>query len=60
MNQDKINAYMTLYTVLETVTRLAAPYRALHDRINLSEPGGAAASRQRLRVSISVTSRSPT
>ncbi len=26
MNQDKINAYMTLYTVLETVTRLAAPY----------------------------------
>jgi isoleucyl-tRNA synthetase len=26
MNQDKINAYMTLYTVLETITRLAAPY----------------------------------
>jgi isoleucyl-tRNA synthetase len=26
MNQDKINAYMTLYTVLETLTRLAAPY----------------------------------
>ena len=26
MNQDKINAYMTLYTVLETVTRLSAPY----------------------------------
>ncbi|HAL74710.1 MAG TPA: isoleucine--tRNA ligase [Clostridiales bacterium] len=26
MNQDKINAYMTLYTVLETLTRLSAPY----------------------------------
>jgi isoleucyl-tRNA synthetase len=26
MNQDKVNAYMTLYTVLETITRLAAPY----------------------------------
>ena len=26
MNQDKINAYMTLYTVLETLTRLTAPY----------------------------------
>ena len=26
MNQDKINAYMTLYTVLEMLTRLSAPY----------------------------------
>ena len=26
MPQDKINAYMTLYTVLETVIRLAAPF----------------------------------
>lgn len=26
MEQDKINAYLTLFTVLETVTRLAAPY----------------------------------
>lgn len=26
MNQDKINAYMTLFTVLETLTRLSAPY----------------------------------
>ena len=26
MNQDKINAYMTLYTALETLTRLSAPY----------------------------------
>ncbi len=26
MNQDKINAYMTLYTVLESLTRLSAPY----------------------------------
>ncbi|MDW7659738.1 MAG: class I tRNA ligase family protein, partial [Bacillota bacterium] len=26
MNQDKINAYMTLYTVLEALTRLTAPF----------------------------------
>ncbi len=26
MNQDKINAYMTLFTVLSTLTRLTAPY----------------------------------
>jgi len=26
MPQDKINAYMTLYTVLETLTRLSAPF----------------------------------
>ena len=26
MNQDKINAYMTLYTVLETMARLSAPF----------------------------------
>ena len=26
MEQDKINAYLTLFTVLETVTRLVAPY----------------------------------
>lgn len=26
MEQDKINAYMTLYTVLETMTRLSAPF----------------------------------
>ena len=26
MDQDKIDAYMTLYTVLETMTRLAAPF----------------------------------
>ncbi len=26
MTQDKINAYMTLYTVLETLTKLTAPY----------------------------------
>ena len=26
MNQDKINAYMTLYTVLETLARLSAPF----------------------------------
>lgn len=26
MTQDKINAYMTLYTVLETMTRLTAPF----------------------------------
>jgi isoleucyl-tRNA synthetase len=26
MEQDKINAYMTLYTVLETVTKLTAPF----------------------------------
>ena len=26
MTQDKINAYMTLYTVLETVAKLTAPY----------------------------------
>ena len=26
MTEDKISAYMTLYTVLETVTRLAAPF----------------------------------
>ncbi|MGI6778053.1 MAG: isoleucine--tRNA ligase [Acetivibrionales bacterium] len=26
MNQDKINAYMTLYTVLETLTRIIAPF----------------------------------
>lgn len=26
MPQDKINAYMTLYTVLETMTRLSAPF----------------------------------
>jgi len=26
MNQDKINAYMTLYTVLEALTRLSAPH----------------------------------
>jgi isoleucyl-tRNA synthetase len=26
MNQDKINAYLTLYTVLESLTRLSAPY----------------------------------
>ncbi len=26
MNADKISAYMTLYTVLETLTRLVAPY----------------------------------
>jgi isoleucyl-tRNA synthetase len=26
MNQDKINAYMTLYTVLETMARLTAPF----------------------------------
>ncbi|MBQ8733032.1 MAG: isoleucine--tRNA ligase [Anaerotignum sp.] len=26
MEQDKINAYMTLYTVLETVVKLAAPF----------------------------------
>ena len=26
MTQDKIDAYMTLYTVLETLTRLAAPF----------------------------------
>ncbi|MBR2860984.1 MAG: isoleucine--tRNA ligase [Clostridia bacterium] len=26
MTQDKINAYMTLYTVLETLTKITAPY----------------------------------
>ena len=26
MPQDKVNAYMTLYTVLETITKLSAPY----------------------------------
>ncbi|NLM79301.1 MAG: isoleucine--tRNA ligase [Ruminococcaceae bacterium] len=26
MGQDKVNAYMTLYTVLETLTRLSAPF----------------------------------
>ena len=26
MEQDKINAYMTLYTVLETMVKLAAPF----------------------------------
>jgi isoleucyl-tRNA synthetase len=26
MEQDKVNAYMTLYTVLETLTRLTAPF----------------------------------
>ena len=39
MEQDKINAYMTLYTALVTVCKVAAPMIPFHDRRNLPEPG---------------------
>ena len=38
MEQDKINAYMTLYTALVTVSKAAAPM-IRHDRGDLPEPG---------------------
>ena len=47
MEQDKVNAYMTLYTVLETVVKLAAPftpfiseeiYRNLVGSVNANAP----------------------
>ena len=39
MQQDKINAYMTLYTALVTVSKVAAPMIPFHDGRNLSESG---------------------
>ena len=39
MEQDKINAYMTLYTALVTVSKAAAPMIPVHDRGYLPEPG---------------------
>ena len=32
MEQDKINAYMTLYTALVTISKAAAPYDSVYDR----------------------------
>ena len=39
MEQDKINAYMTLYTALVTVSKVSSTDDPVHDRRNLSEPG---------------------
>lgn len=44
MNQDKINAYMTLYTVLESVVRLSAPFipfmaESIYQNLVLSHQG---------------------
>lgn len=39
MEQDKINAYMTLYTALVEICKAAAPMIPFHDRGDLSEPG---------------------
>ena len=38
MEQDKINAYMTLYTALVTVSKVSTD-DPVHDRRDLSEPG---------------------
>ena len=39
MEQDKINAYMTLYTALVTVSQGSCSDDSVHDRRYLSEPG---------------------
>ena len=39
MAQDKIDAYMTLYTVLETMSRLIAPFTPVYGGEHLSECG---------------------
>ena len=38
MEQDKINAYMTLYTALVTICKGSSTNDPVHDRGNLSEP----------------------
>ncbi len=37
MEQDKVNAYMTLYTALVTVCKAAAPNDPIYDRRDLPE-----------------------
>ena len=39
MEQDKINAYMTLYTALVEISKAAAPMIPFMDRGDLPEPG---------------------
>ena len=39
MEQDKINAYLTLYTALVTVSKASGADDPVHDRGYLSEPG---------------------
>ena len=39
MEQDKINAYMTLYTALVTVVQDGCSDDSVHDRGHLPEPG---------------------
>ena len=39
MEQDKINAYMTLYTALVTVCKAGGSDDSVHDRGYLPEPG---------------------
>ena len=39
MEQDKINAYMTLYTALVTVCKGSSSDDSVHDRGDLPEPG---------------------
>ncbi len=39
MEQDKINAYMTLYTALVTISKAAAPMIPFYDRRYLSQSG---------------------
>ena len=39
MEQDKINAYMTLYTALVTISKAAAPMIPFMTEDDLSEPG---------------------
>ena len=38
MEQDKINAYMTLYTTLVTLCKAAGTYDSFHDRKHLQKP----------------------
>ena len=38
MEQDKINAYMTLYTALVTISKGSSTYDSIYDRRYLSEP----------------------
>ena len=39
MEQDKINAYMTLYTALVTICQGSSSDDPVHDRGDLPEPG---------------------
>ena len=39
MEQDKINAYMTLYTALVEICKSSSSDDSVHDRRHLPEPG---------------------